>query len=369
MTRKKRIRTVLTLAAVALAILATSANAATISTSATAPVVGGADIASYETHTNQDKWWPQAAGAYGNPSKTVGQTFTTGGSAVLLNAFTFQIREATEPTKEYTIRVGTVTESTFTEIGSETATQSVANAADAYWSWTLDSPVLLSANTVYGVDVGLNSSTSAWETGIPYVYYTADVYAGGTRFRSGTAGYGVGDTTMTQVSGDRVFHLDLSTADPNLPSVDAGADMITWSGQAVPMDPNIVEAPGSDWTSLTYLWTAEPNGIGDPNLDVAITDADEEDASVTITKTAPTGDATVVTMTLAVNNEGTVEPPVEDTMTIDVYDDACLAAKAAGPVELDPTDIDGNCITNFEDFAVMATTWLDDYTLTEPVAK
>jgi len=60
---------------------------------------------------------------------------------------------------------------------------------------------------------------------------------------------------------------------------------------------------------------------------------------------------------------------VKDTMTIDVYDDACLAAKAAGPVEIDPTDFDENCITNFEDFAVMATTWLDDYTLTGPVAK
>jgi len=363
MIRQNRIKTVLILAVVATAILATSASAATISTSATAPVVGGADIASYETHTNQDKWWPQAAGAFGNPSKTVGQTFTTGGSAVLLNAFTFQIREATEPTKEYTIRVGTVTESTFTEIASETATQSVANAADAYWTWTLDSPVLLSANTVYGVDVGLNSSTSVWETGIPYVYYTADVYAGGTRFRSGTAGYGVGDTSMTQVSGDRVFHVDLGSADPNSPTVDAGDDMITWSGQGVLLDPNIVEAPGSDWTSLTYLWTAVPAD------GVEFSDPDALAPTVTITKTAPTGDATVVTMTLAVNNEGRVEPPVTDTMTIDVYDDACLAAKAVGPVELDPTDIDGNCITNFADFAVMATTWLDDYTLIAPEPK
>ena len=56
-------------------------------------------------------------------------------------------------------------------------------------------------------------------------------------------------------------------------------------------------------------------------------------------------------------------------MTIDVYDDSCLAAKAAGPVEIDATDIDGNCITNFGDFAVMAATWLDDYKSTGPVAK
>jgi hypothetical protein len=56
-------------------------------------------------------------------------------------------------------------------------------------------------------------------------------------------------------------------------------------------------------------------------------------------------------------------------MMIDVYDDACLAAKAVGPVEIDETDIDGNCITDFKDFALMAMTWLDDYALTESVAK
>jgi hypothetical protein len=70
-----------------------------------------------------------------------------------------------------------------------------------------------------------------------------------------------------------------------------------------------------------------------------------------------------------VNNEGRLELPVTDAMTIDVYDDSCLAGKAGGMLVLDPTDIDMNCITAFEDFALLAMTWLDDYTLTEPVAK
>jgi len=167
-------------------------------------------------------------------------------------------------------------------------------------------------------------------------------------------------TTFNEVIGE--------VLDPNLPSVDAGDDMITWSGQAVQLDPNVVNNDTTEPQGiLTYLWTAEPNGIGDPNLDVVITGADQEDASVTITKTAPTGDATVVTMTLAVTLEG--KDPVTDTMTIDVYDDACLAAIDLGLAVIDPTDLDENCITNFEDIAVMATTWLVDYTLTEPVAK
>jgi len=66
--------------------------------------------------------------------------------------------------------------------------------------------------------------------------------------------------------------------DANIPSVDAGVDMITWSGQAVQLDPNIVEAEGSDWTNLTYAWTADPcDGVvfSDPGI---------EAPTVTITK-------------------------------------------------------------------------------------
>ena len=158
--------------------------------------------------------------------------------------------------------------------------------------------------------------------------------------------------------------------DPNAPSVYAGIDMITWSGQVVELDPNIVEKTGSDWTNLTYLWTAEPNGIGDPDLDVAITNADTENASVTITKTAPTGDATVVTMTLAVNAESREgEDPVTDFMTIDVYDDACTAAIGKGLAADNPTDFNENCITDFGDVAMLAAKWLTDHAFTEPVAK
>ena len=363
MTTQNRIKTVLTLAAVAMAILAASANAATMSASVTAPVVDGEDIANYGTTTSSDKWWPDLATSYGNPGKTVGQTFTTGSEDVLLKGLTYQIAstQKAEPTKTYTIRVGTVSGTTFTEIASETATQTFTWNASEYMTWTFDTPVLLSANTVYGVDVGLNSSTSGWTTGIPYVYYmNTDVYPGGTRFRSGTAGNGVGDTSMTQVSGDRVFHVDLSFADPNLPSVDAGVDMVTWSGQAVQLDPNVVNNDTQvPQRPLSYAWSAElPDGVefSDPAA-----------LAPTVTITKATDNPSVVTLTLAVTLEG--KDPVTDTMTIDVYDDACLAAIDLGLAVIDPTDLDENCITNFEDIAVMATTWLVDYTLTEPVAK
>jgi len=152
------------------------------------------------------------------------------------------------------------------------------------------------------------------------------------------------------------------------PSVDDLDDWMTWSGEPVTIDANVVNNDTTEpQGTLIYVWTAEPNGIGDPNLDVAITGADTEDATVTITKTTPTGDVTVVTMTLTVTLPG--KDLVKDSMTIDVYDDACEAAKTLGLADIDPTDFDENCITAFPDFALMATTWFDDYTLTKPVAK
>gem|GEM_PF-1200841 len=197
------------LLASALVLWAGALQAAWFTNSPTPPTVRGDDIACFATPTGSDKWWPDPATAYGNPGKTVGQTFRTGNAALYLKAVTFKIAQATQPTKTYTIRVGVVSGTAFTPIASETATQTVATAADEYWTWTLASPVLLLPNTVYGVDVGLNASTSAWQTGIPYVYYSADAYPGGTRFRSGTAGYGVGDTNMSDMSGDRLFHIAL----------------------------------------------------------------------------------------------------------------------------------------------------------------
>ena len=74
-------------------------------------------------------------------------------------------------------------------------------------------------------------------------------------------------------------------------------------------------------------------------------------------------------MTLAVNNEGRVGQPVTDTMTIDVYDNACLATKAAGTLVLDPTDFNKDCVTDFKDLLELTEAWLNDYTLTAPAPK
>ena len=74
-------------------------------------------------------------------------------------------------------------------------------------------------------------------------------------------------------------------------------------------------------------------------------------------------------MILAVNNAGRLEPPIKDTMTIDAYDDACKAAIGKGLAADNPTDLDGNCITNFRDVALMTVTWLNGTGLTTPVSQ
>lgn len=243
MITQYRMKTALTLTAVTMAILgltAASTRAAKMSSSASAPAVDSIDIANYGTVTGTDKWWNDAKTS-GYPK---GQTFTTGGTEVLLNALTYQIssNQKAEPTKTYLIRVGTVSGSTFTEIYRETATQTFTWNASEYLTWTFDSPLLLSANMTYGIDVGMTGSTSGWETGIPYINRTADEYAGGTRYMSGTAGLGIGDSTMNNMSGDMVFHLDLvhplSPSPDNGATVPAGNVELSWTN----LPPNVGDA-------------------------------------------------------------------------------------------------------------------------------
>jgi alpha-galactosidase len=205
--------------------------------------------------TGTDKWWADAK-ASGRPK---GQTFATGDTELLLRALTYQVTstQKAEPTKQYVIRVGTINrvnpgDSTtwkFTQIYSERATQDFFWAGGEYMTWTFNIPVLLSPNTEYGVDVGMTSSTSAWQTGIPYLNRTADECAGGTRYMSGTGGLGIGDTTMNNVGGDMIFHLDL--VHPMSPSPDDGATVP--AGDVVLSWTNLPANFGSDvWVDVWF---------------------------------------------------------------------------------------------------------------------
>ena len=182
-------------------------RAAEMSASTNAPPVNGADIANYGTITHTDKWWSENNTGAGSVK---GQTFTTGALKVLLKGITYQVTEnqKAEPTKVYVIRVGSVFSNIFTVLHTETATQTFTWNGGEYMTWRLDTPVLLEANSIYGVDIGMTSSTSGWRTGIPYITYGGNEYAAGSRNTSGRSGIGEPILNLDQ-NRDRIFHLDL----------------------------------------------------------------------------------------------------------------------------------------------------------------
>jgi hypothetical protein len=131
------------------------------------------------------------------------------------------------------------------------------------------------------------------------------------------------------------------------PDVDAGPDMITWNGQTVSLT-------GSTSLVGSITWSAIPAA------GASITGGDTLTPDVTLTP-----EVSPFTYMLKLDIDGNY-----DVMMIDVYDDACEAAKAAGLGADNLGDVDGNCITDFKDFAVVvATLWLTDKTLTAPVPK
>jgi hypothetical protein len=193
-------------AACAIIALASPARAATVSASPAAPVVDGEDIANFGDVSGTDKWFAENSSA----GAVKGQGFTTGGAAVRLKSISYQVdaSQKATPTKTYAIRVGKLADSAFTLVHSETATQSFTWNGGEFMTWTFASPVILDPYTTYGIDVGMLSSTSGWQTGIPYLNVTADEYPGGTRYSSGTSGVGTASVSYA-IGSDRVFHLDI----------------------------------------------------------------------------------------------------------------------------------------------------------------
>ena len=199
----------------------------TMSSSPTAPIVNGEDIANYGTSNGSEKWWSEKSSAAGSCK---GQTFTTGAIDVCLKSITYQIadHQTSQPIKKYTVRVGTISGTTFTQIHSENFTQNTAWNEGEFMTWTFNTPVQLSANTVYAVDIGMTSSTSSWKTGIPYIQMSGNEYTRGKRYTIGH--HGVGDTEIHfDDNRDRIFHLDLGTHDSNddTPTHDSNDDTPT----------------------------------------------------------------------------------------------------------------------------------------------
>ena len=221
---KKKI-TLITLASAALVI--TSNAAATMSVSPSAPTVDGEDLNNYGAYNASHKFWAETSGA----GLTRGQTFTTGSDAVMLSSFSFTLQDTTQATadKSYNIRLGTITEalgvSSFNSMVDQTVYQSadwtgtasaLVDAGDTAAPWAtfaFDAPVMLAANTTYGVDLGMYESAGGWRSGIPYLARSSDNGPAGDEFSSGVTSTdpGLGNTDANfGGSRDMIYHLDMA---------------------------------------------------------------------------------------------------------------------------------------------------------------
>ena len=192
----------------AMAMVTASAPAALTITQHTeaSMVVDGADVANIGA---TDIWsWGDHSAHWEKPAN--GQTFTTN-AAGTITSFSLQINDENGNDKgnvgPFEVRFGTVTGTTFNQIGT-TETGSFGAALDGnFLTFTLGTTIPVAAGTQYAFDVAKPGGDGfAWEQG--------NAYAGGIVYRSGSGSPSTGgaditaDNTYTRDL-DRVFHVNI----------------------------------------------------------------------------------------------------------------------------------------------------------------
>jgi len=161
---------------------------------------------------------------------------------------------------------------------------------------------------------------------------------------------------------DPVFGPIFSFTVDNLPpNVDAGADVVTWLEEGVIRTGNLNATVIDDGAINPYIpyvvqWTvvSEPN---DPNSpDTVIAKPRAEDTSITLEAVGE-----YILQLDAFDGEYTSS----DTVTINVYNDSCEAAQSLPDYILLVGDLNGDCLVDDADFALMGENWLKDNSLIE----
>jgi len=144
-------------------------------------------------------------------------------------------------------------------------------------------------------------------------------------------------------------------ADNLPPEVDAGANAVTWLVDGV-MTKNL-DATVTDDDVYTVLWTvvSEPDDPNNP--DAVIADPSAEDTSITLSAYGE------YVLQLDASDG---EYAGSDTVTINVYHDGCEVAQSLPDYEPSPGDLNGDCIVDELDLAILEEDWLVDTSLTEP---
>ncbi len=144
---------------------------------------------------------------------------------------------------------------------------------------------------------------------------------------------------------DPVFGPIFSFIADNLPpTVDAGDDVATWLEDG-PRTENL-DATVTDDDAYTVQWTV----VSEPNAgDAVIQTANAEDTSITLSAVGE-----YVLQLEASDGEYTGS----DTVTINVYNDSCEAAKSLPDFEPLPGDINEDCIVDVLDIVILLENWL-----------
>jgi len=152
---------------------------------------------------------------------------------------------------------------------------------------------------------------------------------------------------------DPVFGPIFSFYADNLPpDVDAGANVVTWLAEGIVRTGNL-DATVTEDDTYTVQWTV----VSEPSPGAAVIQtATAEDTSITLTAVGR-----YVLQLEAFDGEYTGS----DTITIDVYNDSCEAAQSLPDYEPSPGDLNGDCIVDDLDLAILQEDWLKDTSLIE----
>src|SRR5262245_48324963 len=279
-----------------------AARAATGTFTNNTPTLGPNDISNLISGTNGASNVDGGDQYIAGNQRVIGQTFTTGSNPLGYRLTAITLRHVTYNTYSslddltYTIRITSPSGGTLSVLASETAfvtgstpgnfpNTSGTPGSGIYITFTLACPPVLSPNTTYGFDVGQGGVFWYWETDGTI----SNAYAGGVGYRSGANG--VGDTTFTTQTGDRVFVAALTALGATVsPCFSADPKSLTlYAGRTAQFS---TKASGSP--TLFYQWRKNGNNVANGgNISGATTD------TLTIANVAA-GDA--ATYTLVVTN-------------------------------------------------------------------
>jgi len=144
-------------------------------------------------------------------------------------------------------------------------------------------------------------------------------------------------------------------ADNIPPIVDAGGDDVTWLAEGVRT--KNLDATVTDDEAVTVQWTVVSEPDDSESLDAVIADPSAENTSITLSALGA-----YVLRLEAFDGEYTGS----DTVTINVYADACEAARSLPDYQPFPGDLNGDCTVDDLDLAILQEDWLKNNSLTEP---